>query len=149
MEVDRRAAFGQIAVGAAAFAGLAQPAFADGAVSGATKERAKAIYGSRIAALKGAVDSGDFAAVADEKNAFILYNSGAYPTAKDKDAKAAAISSTNAIFAAIKAGDKAALKSAYGSYVASTGVKAIPAVKNSYGQGYSCDYDYRVNTPAA
>ena len=44
--------------------------------------------------------SGDFAAVADEKNAFVLFNSGAYPAIKDKSKKAEAIAGTNAIFAA-------------------------------------------------
>ena len=56
----------------------ATPAFADGAVSDATRSRAKGIYGGRIANLGGAVERGDLGAIATEKNAFILFNSGAY-----------------------------------------------------------------------
>ena len=51
---------------AVVFAG-ASPALADGAVSGATKNRARGIYGGRIAALRKAVDAGDFGAVVAEK----------------------------------------------------------------------------------
>ena len=78
-EVDRRAAFGQIAIGAGALAGIPSIASADGAVSSATITKAKAIYGDRIAKLKPFVEKGDFSAVVEDKNAFILYNSGAYP----------------------------------------------------------------------
>ena len=148
MEVDRRAAFGQIAVGAAVVAGVPQIAAADGAVSAATIGRARGIYGDRIAGLKAAVDKGDFAAVAAEKNAFILFNSGAYPRVVDKEAKAAAISGTNDIFAAVKAGDAGALKSAYSSYIASNEISALPAVSVATGQSYSGDYDYRIRTKA-
>lgn len=111
--------------------------------------RARGLYGERIVSLKKAVESGDFAAVADEKNAFILFNSGAYPRVVDKPAKAAAVEGTNAIFAAVKAQDAGALKSAYKSYVASNGITGIPAVSNKDGQGYSGDYDYKVKTKAA
>ena len=124
-------------------------AFADGAVSKATIERSKGIYGDRIASLQAAVDAGDFAAIAAEKNAFILFNSGAYPRVVDKPLKADAIAKTNAIFAAIRAGDKAAVKSAFGDYVATNGIKKLPAVDSNSGQGYSGDFDYRVKTSAA
>lgn len=60
-----------------AFSG-AGAAFADGAVSGATIARARGIYGGRILDLKDAVAKGDFAAVKAEKNAFVLFASGAY-----------------------------------------------------------------------
>ena len=146
--MDRRTAFGQVAFGAAAVVGLAQPAFADGAVSGSTRLKARAVYGARIDALKDAVKAGDFAAVADEKNAFILYNSGTYPGAKDKAAKAAAIQDTNAIFAAIKAQDKKGLQTAYGNFVANNDVSPLPDVSQSNGQGYSGDYDYKTRTSA-
>lgn len=145
--MDRRAAMGAIATAGAALAGVPAIASADGAVSTATIQRAKFTYGSRISALKAAVASGDFAAVADEKNAFILYNSGAYP--KDKSKKAAAIEGTNAIFAAIRSKDKAALKSAYDSYMSSNGISEYAATTADVGQGYSSDYDYRVRTPQA
>jgi len=150
-DVNRRAAINQIAFGAAAVAGagIAQPAFADGAVSAATIQRSKAVYGNKIAALKSAVDSGDLSAIVESKNAFILFNSGAYPRVVDKSYKAAAIEQTNAIFAAVKAGDASAAKSAYTAYVAANGIKPIGAVSSSYGQGYSGDFDYKVKTPSA
>ena len=143
--MDRRAAMG--AIGAAALAGVPAIASADGAVSSATKQRAKFIYGNRIAALKGAVDKGDFGAVAEEKAAFVLFNSGAY--AGDKAAQSGAVSGTNAIFAAVKSKDAAALKSAYGSYLKANGISEASAISSSQGQGYSADYDYRVRTNQA
>jgi hypothetical protein len=145
--MDRRSAFGQIATAGAVLAGVPAIASADGAASAATRERARAVYGNRIAALKAAVDAGDFGAIADEKNAFILFNSGAYST--DKAKKKAAIAGTNSIFAAIRSGDKAAVKKAYSDYVASNNIKAFESVKSDNGQGYSSDFDYRVKTPSA
>jgi hypothetical protein len=99
--------------------------------------------------LKDAVAKGDFNAVAEEKNAFVLFNSGAYPTTKNKADKAAAIEGTNKIFAAIRSGDKGALKSAYDSYVKENDIQPIPAVDPSTGQGYSSDYSYLAKTKAA
>lgn len=151
--VDRRTAFGQVAAGVAtvgaAAVGLPQAALADGAVSAATIQRSKFIYGDRIAALKSAVDAGDFEAIKAEKNAFVLFNSGAYPRVVDKTAKAEAVKQTNAIFAAVKAGDKGALKSAYSTYVAANEIQSAPKVDSKNGQGYSGDFDYRVKTSAA
>jgi hypothetical protein len=148
-EVDRRAAFGQIAVGAAVFAGLPQVASADGASSNGTIQKARFIYGGRISNLKKAVEAGDFDAVAAEKAAFVLFNSGAYPGAKRKDSKSDAIKSTNDIFAAIRAKDKSALNKAYSTYVTSNNIKPFPVVDSKDGQGYSGDFDYRVRTSAA
>ena len=144
--MDRRVAFGQIAAAGAVIAGLPSIAAADGAVSAATKSRARGIYGDRIAALASAVAKGDFDAIAAEKNAFILFNSGAY--AKDKSKLKAAVSGTNAIFAAIREGDKGKLKSAYDSYVKANSISAFPEVSVSKGQGYSSDFDFRHSTPA-
>lgn len=143
--MDRRAAMGAIA--AAGLVAVPSMASADGAVSNASIQRAKFTYGSRIAALKDAVASGDFGAIADEKGAFILFNSGVYP--KDKAKKAKAIEGTNAIFAAIRAKDKAALKSAYESYRASNNIQEPAPLDANKGQGYSTDYDYRVRTKQA
>jgi len=143
--MDRRAAMGAIA--GAALVAVPGMASADGAVSTASIQRAKFTYGSRVAALKGAVAAGDFGAVANEKAAFILFNSGVYP--KNKAKKAAAIEGTNSIFAAIRSKDKAALKSAYDSYLASNGIGDYAELSASGGQGYSCDYDYRVKTKQA
>ena len=145
--MDRRAAFGQIATAGAVLAGVPAIASADGSVSTATIQRARSVYGDRIVALKSAVESGDFAAVADEKNAFILFNSGAY--ANNKSKKSAAIGATNEIFAAIRSKDAAKLKSSYASYVASNEITGMPAVDSSNGQGYCGDFDYRVKTKAA
>lgn len=64
---DTRRAFveqGFAAAAAAAALAVPQIALADGAVSEATVQRAKGIYGGRLVALAGAVKSGDFAAVA-------------------------------------------------------------------------------------
>jgi hypothetical protein len=117
-------------------------------VSAATIARAKFLYGGKIAALKSAVEKGDLEAVAAEKNAFILFNSGAYPTAKDKELKKAAVAATNDIFSAIRSGDKSALKSAYSKYVSANNIKPAPVVDAKKGQGYSGDYDYKVRTTA-
>lgn len=145
--MDRRAAVSAIA--GAALVVAPTMASADGAVSKASVQRARFTYGSRIAGLKDAVAKGDFAAVADEKSAFILFNSGAYPGAKVKASKEAAIAGTNAIFSAIRSKDKAALKSAYDSYCSANGIKPLADVSASYGQGYSSDFDYRVRTNQA
>ena len=147
--MDRRAAFGQIATAGAVLAGVPAIASADGAVRSATKTKAKVVYGSRIAALKKTVDSGDFGAIVEEKNAFILFNSGVYPSAKDKAAKKAAIDQVNAIFSAVRKGDKAAVKSAYDKYVASQDIRDVTATSAAGGQSYSSDYGYVIKTPSA
>lgn len=147
LNMDRRAAMGAIA--GAALVVAPSIASADGAISKATIQRARFTYGSRIGALKDAVAKGDFGAVAAEKNAFVLFNSGAYPRAKDKDSKSAAIAGTNAIFAAIRSKDTAALKKAYDSYVTANDIKEPSALDADRGQGYSSDYDYRVKTKQA
>lgn len=147
LAMDRRAALGQFATAAAVATALPQMASADGAQSPASINRARGVYGNRVAALAGAVAAGDFAAVADDKTAFILFNSGAYSL--DKPKKKAAIAQTNAIFAAIKAKDKAALQSAYKTYVDTNKITALPAVDPNDGQGYSNDFDFRVKTKAA
>jgi hypothetical protein len=143
--MDRRAAMGAIA--AAGLVAVPTIASADGSVSKATKQRARFTYGSRISALKSAVAKGDFGAVAAEKDAFILFNSGAY--AGEKAKKEAAIAGTNAIFAAIRSKDSSALKKAYDSYMTSNSISDFSAITASDGQGYSSDYDYRVKTPQA
>lgn len=143
--MDRRAAMGAIA--AAGLVAVPSIASADGAVSKATKQRARYTYGSRISALKDAVAKGDFGAVAAEKSAFILFNSGAY--AGEKAKKDAAIAGTNAIFAAIRSKDTGALKKAYDSYLASNSISDFKAITADEGQGYSSDYDYRVKTKQA
>merc|ERR1719152_78645 len=63
-------------VGTAAAALVAAPlgAFADGASSPAVRERARAIYGSRVYRLQGA----SVEKIIEEKNAFQLFTTGAY-----------------------------------------------------------------------
>lgn len=147
--MDRRGAFGQIATAAAVVAGVPAMASADGAVSSATRTKAKSVYGNRIAELKKAVDAGDFGAIVEEKNAFILFNSGVFPTPKDKAQKKEAIAMTNAIFSGIRAGDKAAVKTAYDNYVKKYDIKTFAAMKAKGGQTYSGDFAYFVKTDAA
>lgn len=146
LNMDRRSAFAQIATTGAVLAGIPSIASADGAVSAATINRARGLYGDRIAALKDAVAAGDFKAIAEEKNAFILFNSGAYPTNKAK--KNAAIAQTNEIFKAIRSGDKAAVKSAYDAYMAANEIRPLPEINSNVGQGYSSDFDFRSRTKA-
>jgi len=145
---SRREVFEQAfgVVGAALIA--PKPAFADGAVSGATVQRAKGIYGGRIAALKGAVDKGDFDAIADEKNAFTLFNSGAYmiKSPSTKAAQELSVAATNDIFKAVSAKDKAGLKTAYAAFMKNAGIDTN-AVDVEKGQGYSSDYDWKIRTP--
>ena len=142
LNMDRRAATGQIAAGAAVLAGLPQLALADGAKSPATVSRARGIYGQRIAALESAVNAGDFGAVAAEKNAFILFNSGGVK----KTNKSAAVKQTNDVFAAIRAKDAGALKSAYGAYTSANGISTVTVDDINSGQGYSNDYDFKTRT---
>lgn len=145
--MDRRSAVMGV-VAAAGVVALPQMASADGAVSKATVQRARFNYGSRIIDLKSAVAAGDFAAVAAEKNAFVLFNSGAYPGSKNKAQKTAAIAATNGIFSAIRSKDKGALKKAFDEYVALTDIATL-ADDASGGQGYCGDFDYRVRTKQA
>ena len=106
--------------------------------------------GGRIAALSGAVSKGDFAAVADEKNAFILFNSGAYQlkTPAAKAAKAVAQEGTADIFAAVDAKDAGKLKAAYAAYTKNAGIDLSPAKESVMGgQGFGSDYDWKNRTP--
>lgn len=122
-------------------------AVADGAVSKYTVARSKGIYGSRIAALKGAVEKGDFDAIVDEKNAFDLFNSGAFMLKgeKIKEQKAKAVAATKEIFAAVDAKDKGALKTAYAAFMKNADID-IATVDVATGQGYSTDFDWKART---
>ena len=144
--MDRRGAFAQIGVVAAGLASVPAMASADGSVSASTISRARGIYGDRIANLKPAVADGNFAAVVDEKAAFVLFNSGAYP--KNKGKKAVAIAGTNKIFAAIRSKDKAGLSSAYSEYITDNSINAFPATTGVDGQGSTGDYDFKSHTKA-
>jgi len=78
VDASRRDMLGQAAGVVGLVAAGAAPAFADGAVSMATVQRARGIYGGRIADLTDAVEKGDTAAIMAEKNAFALFVSGGY-----------------------------------------------------------------------
>merc|ERR1719464_1898980 len=152
MQMDRRSAIAQFGIAGSVLAGLPSIASADGAVSAATIQRSKGIYGDRIFNLSSAVEKGDFQAVIDEQNAFVLFNSGAYPGSKSKELKAAAVEGTNQIFAAASAKDKDGLKKSFNSYLAANDIKGLPneVAKSgvSQGQGSSSDYDYRYRSKA-
>jgi len=147
--MDRRTAVAQVGIAASVVAGLPSVVLADTASS---MVRAKGIYGTRIAGLKDAITAGDFQAVAEEKSAFILYNSGAYPGVKNKEKKATAIEGTNEIFSAIRAKDKSALKKAYDGYLAICEITGLPDEASRggkiQGQGFGSDYDFRSRTKA-
>jgi len=144
--MDRRAAFGQIAAAGAVLAGVPAIASADGSVSASTIGRARGTYGERVVQLAPAVAAGDFKAIAKEKNAFILFNSGVY--ANNKGMKKAAVAQTNDIFKAIRSGDKAAVKGAYDAYVAANKITGLPDIDSKDGQGFCNDFDYRRGTKA-
>merc|ERR1719311_481305 len=146
---DRREVMQALAGAVAGAVVMPQVAMADGAVSTATIQRARGIYGGRIARLKDAVSKGDFAAVESEKNAFILFNSGAYRnnSPKSKAEKAAAVAAYEDVLAAVNAKDAGKLKSSYAAYVKAADIDINPKpVDQMTGQGYSNDYDWKVKT---
>jgi len=146
---DRREVMQALAGAVAGAVVMPQVAMADGAVSTATIQRARGIYGGRIAGLKTAVSKGDFAAVESEKNAFILFNSGAYRTnsPKAKAEKAATVAAYEDVLAAVNAKDAGKLKSSYAAYVKAADIDINPKpVDQMTGQGYSNDYDWKVKT---
>lgn len=93
--------------------------------------------------LQKAVAAGDFAAVADEKNAFELFQSGAYQAngGKAQATKAVLVEQYGKIMEACASKNKDALKSAYGTYITAADISTIldPAAG---GQGYSSDYSW-------
>jgi len=146
---DRREVMQALAGAVAGAVVMPQVAMADGAVSVATIQRARGIYGGRIAGLKDAVSKGDFAAVESEKNAFILFNSGAYRTnsPKAKAEKAATVAAYQDVLAAVSAKDAGKLKTSYAAYVKAADIDINPKpLDQMSGQGYSNDYDWKVKT---
>ncbi|CAM9539837.1 unnamed protein product [Ectocarpus fasciculatus] len=135
--------FGATAAVAAA-AAVPGVAFADGAKSLATQSRARGIYGNRIAALKGAVDKGDTAAVLSEQNVFRLFNSGVYSTDKAKFAEAEELA--KGVVQAASAGDAKALKDSYAAYMKYTEKKSGYNGAGD-GQGFGSEFDYKNRTP--
>jgi hypothetical protein len=146
---DRREVMQALAGAVAGAVVMPQVAMADGAVSAATIQRARGIYGGRIAGLKDAVSKGDFAAIENEKNAFVLFNSGAYRSKgeKAKAEKAAAVAAYEDVLAAVNAKDAGKLKSSYAAYVKAANIDINPKkVDVSSGQGFGNDYDWKNRT---
>lgn len=131
--------FGTTAAVVAA-ASVPSAAFADGAKSLATQSRARGIYGNRIAALQGAVDKGDAAAVLSEQNVFRLFNSGVYST--DKAKFAAAEELAKSVVQSASAGDAKALKDSYAAYMKYTEKKSGYKGAGD-GQGFGSEFDYK------
>uniref|UniRef100_A0A6V1UIU7 Photosystem II Psb31 protein domain-containing protein n=1 Tax=Heterosigma akashiwo TaxID=2829 RepID=A0A6V1UIU7_HETAK len=149
MQMEGRREFLNAAFGAAVVAGAAMPAFADGAVSTATVQRARGIYGGRIEDLKSAVDAGNIAAVAEEINAFKLFASGAY--AKKSPADKASQKLVNAAIAEIEDGIKTnnagKVKSGYAKVIEAGELNysdfKYDGKDRAYSQGYSSDFDWK------
>jgi len=109
--MSRRTVFSGVA---AAVAAAPLAANADGASSPAVRERARAIYGSRVARLADAsVD-----AIIDEKNCFTLFTTGVYRTdAASKAKKADLTAASKKALAAAKSGDKAGANAAVKEFI--------------------------------
>lgn len=109
---------GAIAGFGVALAPLA-PAMADGAVSASTIYRARTSYGAKIADLASAVEKGDFAALDNKKvvAAFDLFISGSNKRVANRPTLTKEKEIEGKIFAAVKAKNSAALKSAYADFI--------------------------------
>ena len=106
-------------LGAAAAAITAAPmaAFADGASSPAVLARSRAIYGSRVFRLQDASPE----AILEEKNAFTLFTTGAYPrtgNAAFKETQAGLKAASKKALAAAAKGDKAGAQAAVKEFCA-------------------------------
>jgi len=112
--LSRRELFAQGA--GAAFAALPLAAFADGANSKATVDRARGIYGSRVFRLQTA----SAAEIADEANVLTLFITGSYRGAggdvKEMSKKLKGIAKT--VVSKAKAGDEAGSKAALKEFIA-------------------------------
>merc|ERR1719238_1606531 len=106
-------------------AALAAPgaAFADGASSAATKERARSIYGSRVFRLSGKSTE----AVLEDKNTLQLFISGAYP--KGSDTAATLRGLQKAIVKAAKAGDSGETQKNLKEFIAVGKIREVDTVK--------------------
>uniref|UniRef100_A0A7S1XY29 Photosystem II Psb31 protein domain-containing protein n=1 Tax=Phaeomonas parva TaxID=124430 RepID=A0A7S1XY29_9STRA len=129
--------------GAALGAGLtlgASGAMADGAVSDATRARARGLQGPKILATKG-----EPAAVLEESTAFELFNAGGL---KRKDQIQTATAAYKNLVAAAKSGDASATKSAYSEYLKATGLDKPSPFNNAKDnfQGSSSDFNWTKNT---
>jgi len=122
-ELGRRE-FATVAAASTLFAPLA--AFADGAASKATRERARQVYGSRIFRLQGASAE----TILAEKDMFTLFTTGSYaglPSSKDT-VKALKATSKKAI-AAASAGDSAGATGAVKEFVSLAAIKELDTIE--------------------
>jgi len=122
--LGRREVF-SLAAAAATMAPLS--AVADGASSAAVLERSRQIYGSRVARLADASPE----EIIEEKNAFTLFTTGAYPrtgnsASKDTQKQLAALSK-KALAAATK-GDKAGANAAVKEFIALGKIKEVDTI---------------------
>lgn len=116
--------------GAAAAVVAAAPlaAVADGASSKAVLERSRAIYGSRVFRLQDASAE----AILEEKNAFALFTTGAYPrtgNAAFKDTQSTLKDLGKKAIASAKAGDKAGANAAVKEFVKAGNIRELDIVK--------------------
>jgi len=130
---DRRSVLSHAASVTAVTLAPAAPAFADGANSKATVEKARAIYGSRVVRLQTA----DAATILEEKNAIKLLISGAYragangnPNDKKKNAELSAIEKK--VLKAAKAGDSAAAQAGVKDIVSLAGLRELDGFDGNF-----------------
>ena len=93
--------------------------------------------------LQDAVNKGDFDAVADEKNAFELFNSGAYQAAGGvaQAQRAVSVENYGAIKEAVASKNAAGLKAAYKKFIDDADIASL--LEPVSGQGMSADYDWK------
>lgn len=99
-------------------------AVADGATSKATIDRARAIYGSRIARLAGS----DADTILAEKNAFTLFTTGAYRSVKDKETVASLKKLSATAIASAKSGDSAGAQAAVKDFIKVGEIRVLDTV---------------------
>jgi len=121
-----RREFSTLAAATALFSPLA--AFADGAASKATRERARQVYGSRVFRLQTASP----AAILEDSSMFTLFTTGAYaglPSSKETVTELKSLS--KAAIAAAKAGDGAAATAATKKFVAVGSIKELDVIDSA------------------
>jgi len=112
-------------VAASAFFSSPLAAFADGAASKATRERARQVYGSRVAQLVGASP----ATILEEASMFTLFTTGAYaglPSSKDTTKTLKTL--TKKALAAAAAGDASGATGAVKEFVAVGEIKDLSQI---------------------
>jgi len=109
----------------AALAAAPLAAFADGASSKAVLERARAIYGSRVARLVDASPE----TILEEKNSFTLFTTGAYRSAAMKPKQKELNALSQKAVAAAKAGDKAGANAAVKEFVKVGEIRVLDTIQ--------------------